>query len=139
MGESDQYLEIWNYTEKGYKPLVFSAGWQVALLNWEPLFDLEKLCEIERHNQTDEVFVLWKGNAALFVNTADGMRVEDMQPGVIYNVPRGVWHNLVSTRDASWIIVEDRNTHLLDTEIRTMSVNEMADLKANLPPWIEGD
>jgi hypothetical protein len=67
------------------------------------------------------------------------MRVEDMQPGVIYNVPRGVWHNLVSTRDASWIIVEDRNTHLLDTEIRTMSVNEMADLKANLPPWIEGD
>lgn len=139
MGESNQYLEIWNHTDKGYQPLVFSAGWQVALLNWEPLFDLEKLGEIERHKKTDEVFVLWKGNAALFVNTADGMWVEDMQPGVVYNVPKGVWHNLLSTRDASWIIVEDRNTHLHDTEIRTMSVNEMADLKANLPPWIEGE
>lgn len=139
MGESNQYLEIWNHTDKGYQPLVFSAGWQVALLNWEPLFDLEKLGEIERHKKTDEVFVLWKGNAALFVKTTDGMWVENMQPGVVYNVPKGVWHNLLSTRDASWIIVEDRNTHLHDTEIRTMSVNEMADLKANLPPWIEGE
>jgi hypothetical protein len=33
MGESNQYLEIWNHTDKDYQPLVISAGWQAALLN----------------------------------------------------------------------------------------------------------
>jgi len=42
-------LAILNNTEEGYKPLVFSADWQVAHLNWEPLFDLENAGEIERN------------------------------------------------------------------------------------------
>ena len=65
-------LEVLSWAETGYRPLVFSADWQVALLNWEPIFDLANVGEIERHNQTDEVFVLVRGRAALFVVTPDG-------------------------------------------------------------------
>jgi hypothetical protein len=57
-------LEVYEWSEDGYKPLVFSHDWQAAILNWEPIFDLEKIGEVERHNQTDEVFVLTKGKAS---------------------------------------------------------------------------
>lgn len=135
MPAKDQNLEIFKWTESGYKPLVFSAGWQVALLNWEPLYSLENASEIERHADTDEVFVLWRGQAVLFIATPKGLRVEEMQPGVIYNVTRGTWHNLIATQDASWVIVENRDTHLHDTEIRLMTPEELRQLRMQLPGW----
>lgn len=128
-------LEVYEWNEAGYQPLVFSHDWQVALLNWEPIFDLERVGEVERHNQTDEVFVLTKGRAVLFTIDEHGMQLEDMKPGVIYNVCQGVWHNLLSTRDATWIIVENRDTHLHDCEFRQLSADEMSRFKANLPVW----
>jgi hypothetical protein len=48
-----------------------------------------------------------------------------------------VWHNLLSTREAAWIIVENRDTHLHDTEIRQMTAEEWDTLRANLPAWLE--
>jgi len=117
-------------------PLVFSHDWQVALLNWEPIFDLDNVSEIERHNQTDEVFVLVKGQAVLFTITADGeMNVVEMRPHVIYNVLQGCWHNLISTRNAKWIIVENRDTHLEDGEFRRLTDDELALLHAQMPAW----
>ena len=132
----DTALEILGWTEVGYKPLVFAAGWQVALMNWEPLYDLENVGVIERHNKTDEVFVLLSGRAVMFVVSPAGLQIEDMQPGVIYNVRKGVWHNNISTRDASWVIVEDRDTHLNDNEFRQLTAEELAALKAGLPDWV---
>ena len=129
-------LEVHKWQGEGYKPLVFHDGWQVALLNWEPLFDRRNLDEIEQHNQTDEVFVLVKGRAVLFTHTEDGdFEVADMIPGVVYNVPAGVWHNLVATQDAVFLIVEDRDTHLHDTEIRPITTTELHMLDAQLPDW----
>lgn len=130
-------LEIHQYDGVGYQPLVFSDGWQAALLNWEPLFDLAHAGEIERHNQTDEVFVLWRGRALIFVSDGERLQAEEMKTGAIYNVPRGVWHNLLASRDASWIIVENRGTHLEDTELRQMSGAEWAQLRPALPAWLE--
>ena len=130
-------LEVQEWNEVGYQPLVFSQDWQVALLNWEPIFDLEKISEVERHNQTDEVFVLTRGRAVLFTVDEQGMQIEEMKPGVIYNVRKGVWHNLTSTRDASWIIVENRDTHLHDCEFRKLSAEEITHLNSNLPVWTE--
>lgn len=128
-------LEIHEWNEVGYQPLVFSHDWQAAILNWEPIFDLENVGEVERHNQTDEVFVLTRGKAVLFTIDQRGMQIEEMKLGVIYNVLKGAWHNLVSTREASWIIVENRDTHLHDCEFRPLSEVELVHLKANLPAW----
>ncbi len=129
-------LEIYSHAGSGYLPLVFSDGWQVAVLNWEPLFDLPNAGEIERHNQTDEVFVLWRGRAMLFTSNGQDLHAEDLQPGVVYNVPRGVWHNLLATRDVSFIIVENRDTHLGDTQIRQMTPGEWEQLSQSLPEYL---
>lgn len=132
-----QQLTAHEWSAEGYQPLVFSHDWQVALLNWEPLFDLANLGEIERHNETDEVFVLLNGRALLFVADDGEVAAQDMIPGVIYTVHRGAWHNLVSTRDASWLIVENRDTHLHDCEFRPLTETEREQIFTNLPGWLE--
>lgn len=132
---TERGLEVLDWNQVGYQPLVFSHDWQVALLNWEPIFDLEQIGEVERHNQTDEVFVLLKGRAVIFTVDDQGMQTEDMKPGAVYNVRKRVWHNLTSTRDASWVIVENRDTHLRDCEFRKLNSQELNLLKENLPVW----
>jgi hypothetical protein len=132
---TERGLEILHWNEVGYQPLVLSNDWQVALLNWEPIFDMDQAGEVERHNQTDEVFVLLKGNALIFTVDYQGLQTEDMKPGTVYNVRKGVWHNLISTRDASWIIVENRDTHLHDCEFRKLDPQELTRVKTNFPAW----
>lgn len=136
MGTLQDAVEAHTWAGEGYQPLVFSAGWMVALLNWEPLFDPAHLREIERHVQTDEVFILLRGRAVLFVATDQGLELLEMLPGALYNVRQGTWHNLVATRDAAWAIVEGRDTHLHDTEVRPLSTAELAQLRTLLAEWM---
>lgn len=135
MADTERFLEVHRHIGIGYLPLVFSAGWQAAILNWEPPIDLANLSEIERHAQTDKVFVLWRGQAALFVKVNDEIYLVDMQPGVVYNVTPGTWHNLVASGDVSLLIVENCDTHLHDTQIRPLDNLEQAQSLAQLPEW----
>lgn len=131
-------LEIYEWSSEGFAPLVFAEGWQAALLNWEPLFDRRNLDEIERHNHSDEVFVLLRGRALLFTRPDGGaLTAVEMDAGLIYNVPAGVWHNIVATRDVSFLIVENRDTHIHDTEIRPITDDELAQLDRQLPAWAQ--
>jgi hypothetical protein len=135
MADTERFLEVHRHNGVGYLPLVFSAGWQAAILNWEPPIDLVNLDEIERHALTDEVFMLWRGRAALFVKADKEIYLVDMQPGEVYNVTSGTWHNLVASRDVSLLIVENRNTHLNDTQIRPLDKIEKAQILTQLPEW----
>jgi hypothetical protein len=65
------------------------------------------------------------------------MQIEEMKPGGIYNVCKGVWHNLTLTRAASWLIVENRDTHLHDCGFREPSVEKLNYLKSNPPIWVK--
>jgi len=133
-------LEVYEWQGEAYKPLVLTPGWMVALLNWEPIFDRANVSEVERHNKTDEVFVLLNGKAVLFTR-ADGGELEavEMMQGVVYNVPTAVWHNVVATRDVKLLIVEDRDTHIngQDSEHRPITAEELAALDALLPEWAQ--
>ena len=99
-------VDIHTYDEPDFQPVVQTAGWLVALMNWSPRFDLSQFGTLERHLQTDEVFVLQKGRSILFVETDSGVQLIDMEPGVVYNVTIGTYHNVTGTRDAQWLIVE---------------------------------
>jgi hypothetical protein len=130
-------IDVHTWDEPGYKPLVFSHDWQVALLNADANCLLENLGRIERHNQTDEVFILSHGQSALLVTNETEELLIDMQPGVIYNVPRAIWHTLLSSPDATWIIVENHNTHLNDNDVRQMTTIEKEHFLAQLPDWLK--
>lgn len=126
-----------------YRPLVESGGWIVALMNWSPRFDLGGWGEVERHTHTDEVFVLLKGRSVLFVEADDlagNKRVElvEMVAGVVYNVLRGTWHNVIGTREAQWLIVEGDDEPGHPTEYRRLDEEEQATLRAAFPTWLAG-
>jgi hypothetical protein len=71
---------------------------------------------MERHNQTDEVFVLNKGQGILFLGEGheyiEKIHAQILEPGKIYNVKQGVWHTVVLSPDGSVLIVENRDTSL---------------------------
>lgn len=123
------------WTGIGYKPLVFTPSWMTAILNWEPGCDLQNVSEIEVHHNTDEVFVLWRGHGALYILENGLIQVEDMRPGVIYNVPAGVWHGCLGSVDVSWVIMENRDTHLYDTEVRKLNSIEIQMIHEQAPAW----
>ena len=131
-------LETYEHHEQGYMPLVYGNSWMVALLNHEPIMDVEKAVEIERHNLTDEVFILLKGMAAFYLVREDQpLELVELKPGCIYNVIKGTWHNLLATKDASFAIVENRDTDKVDTEIRPLSLQEKQQILRKLPGWVK--
>jgi hypothetical protein len=110
----ESLLEIREYTGAGYQPLVDYGTWRVAILNYLDGIHPEKLDSAERHIETDEVFVLLKGQGVLFLGEGEA-QVERLHPqvmeiGKIYNIKKDVWHTIVLSRDASVLIIENRDT-----------------------------
>ena len=111
----EKMLEIREFTGPGYQPVIDFSTWRVAILNYIDEIHPEQIIKMERHNETDEVFVLIKGQGILFLGEGD-QRIEKihtqvLEPGKIYNVKRSVWHSVVLSRDGSVLIVENRNTN----------------------------
>lgn len=124
------------YTAEDFRPVVETPGWLVALMNWSPRFDLSGWGTLERHLNTDEVFVLLKGRSVLFIDGDAGLELLEMIPGVVYNVTQGTWHNVIGTRDVQWLIVESQPDDSQPTEFYTLSAAEQAELRAAFPAWL---
>ena len=89
--------------------------WKVAYLGYCERFG--SLTGMERHLETDEVFVLLRGEATLYVEEA----VFPMEQGVVYNVKKGEWHHIVVSRDASVLVIENSDTTPDNTEKRSVT------------------
>ena len=48
-------IEIYDYIGESYMPAMSFGKWRVAYLNDAEVFREENFCQIERHNETDEV------------------------------------------------------------------------------------
>ena len=107
-------IEIYEHNGRGYDATMHFESWRVALANFGDNFDRERYSYVERHLETDEVFVLLSGNAVL-VSGADRAEMP-MEMGKIYNVKRGAWHALLMEEDAKVLIVENHNTSRENTE-----------------------
>jgi mannose-6-phosphate isomerase-like protein (cupin superfamily) len=110
----EKLIEIHEFTDPGYQPVIDFGEWRVAILNYLDEIHPERIESLERHNETDEVFVLIKGKGILFLGEGeariDKIESQVMESGRIYNVKQGVWHTVVLSRDGSVLIVENRNT-----------------------------
>ena len=107
-------LEIFDYNGPGYDPTMHFGAWRVAFLNYGERFERENFTQMERHLQTDEVFVLLSGRATLVVG--EQKQEYDMEPCKIYNVKQGVWHQILCSKDAKVLIVENHDTTTENSE-----------------------
>ena len=109
-----EQIETLRYDEKGYKSLVFFENWRVAFMNDGPKTTLEGLSYFQKHDETDEVFVLLEGRCVLLMagfgeNPGEILAV-DMEPGSMYNVKKGAWHTHYFAPNTKVVIVENADT-----------------------------
>ena len=118
-------LEIRDYQGEGYMPLLDYGDWRVAILRFLDGLQPERIDSMERHTETDEVFVLLRGQGVLIIG-GSGARVGEiclqvMEQGVLYNVKRNAWHTILLSRDASVLLVENRDTGERNSEYSCLS------------------
>ncbi len=107
-------IEIYDYTGEDYMPAMSYDKWRVAFLNHSDRFKEENFDKIERHNESDEVFVLLAGKATLIVG--EELNRIEMEPHKLYNIPKGVWHHIFTNEGTSVLIVENENTGSENTD-----------------------
>ena len=99
----------------GFDTLHTFKNWKVAFITYGAQYgDLEK---VKRHTQTDEAFVLVKGEATLF--TADGdepLQTTVLEKEKLYVVGKNTWHHLKVSKDALLVVVENSDTSEKNTE-----------------------
>ena len=114
MAISENLLEIREYNEIGYRPLVDYGAWRVAVLRYIDELDVQAIAAMERHEETDEVFVLLAGRCILYLGqgqaAVEAIYAQDLEPFKVYNVKRGVWHTHTLSSEARVLVVENRDT-----------------------------
>jgi len=106
--ENKSGIEIYDYTGESYKTAMRFGKWRVAYLNHGEPFEEENFEKIERHNESDEVFVLLEGEATLIIG--EELNRIEMEPYKLYNVPMGVWHHIFTKEGTRVLIVENEDT-----------------------------
>jgi ureidoglycolate hydrolase len=121
----EKLLEIIEFKGLGYKPIIDYGAWRVAILRFiDDRLPME-IKQVERHNETDEVFVLLEGQAVLFMAEGDpevaALYPQVLEPLKYYNVKRGAWHTIALSRDASILLVENRDTSTANSDYASLS------------------
>ena len=121
-------LQILDYQGEGYRPLVDFASWRVAMLLPELQRRPNAHYSMERHLETDEVFVLTKGDGTIIIG-GNGPQPQDlaaqvMALGTIYNVRKGTWHTVSLSPHAAVVIVENRDTTKQNSEYAALTAKQ---------------
>jgi hypothetical protein len=119
MSISESLLEVKEYTGEGYKPVIDYESWRVAVLKYCDELLPENITKMQRHDESDEVFVLLQGKFMLFIGEGKD-KVENiegvwLEPLKFYNVKKGVYHTHSLSEDAVVLIVENRNTDITNS------------------------
>ena len=109
-----EYLEILEYTGEGYKPVIDFESWRVAILRYIDELERQNITNMQKHMESDEVFVLLEGDCTLFIG-GNGDEVGEIEaipliPLKMFNVKKGTWHTHTLEKDTTVLIVENQNT-----------------------------
>lgn len=122
-------IQEFTYGGLGMSRVYENAKWTVGIKNWKPENDSTGINCVERHNETDELFVLLEGRCALlYANEQNGsltFGVVQMQPGKVYSVPATLWHNTVTQKDTKLVLIEDSNTGAANSDVLPLTAEQL--------------
>ena len=130
----ENLVEIGASFEQTYKPVLDFHGWKVAMLRHFTVVAPEHFYRVERHWNTNEVFILTAGKADLII--LEGVEaptrpyVLPMQLNVAYNIQQSVWHHVVMSPDAHIILIERSATSVETTDYAELPPDVAAQIKA---------
>lgn len=129
-------IEITDFPKTDYEPLVDYQGWRVAVLAYCENTTLEKIKTVQKHNETDEVFVLIRGNCTLITagngETPGEISTEKMEPYKTYNMKKGYWHNHILDEEGIVVIVENQDTSDDNSPILPLNEVQLQSLAAQI-------
>ncbi len=108
-------IEIKNNDAIGYNRIINYDAWTVANLSSCPDTCIERIDSFQKHFETDEVFILQKGNATLIILESDEFNIDKLkfirlEPNKLYNVKKNTYHQHVLDENSNLLIVENSNT-----------------------------
>lgn len=129
-----EYIDITSYEGEGYLPMIDFKSWRVAILRYCEELEIQNLKTMQKHNETDEVFILLAGNCTLFVG-GKGDVINDidsiaMKPLQLYNVKQGVWHTHTLDKDATVLIVENQDTSDINSPTEKLTPEQIEQLRS---------
>jgi len=138
-------IQTYSSDAEGMKRVYENPSWMVGVKNWKPANDIANIDCLERHNATDELFVLLSGSCVLLsaepgpgqargqeqgAGGALKLSALKMEPFKVYNVPTSLWHNTVTSKDAKLILVEDSSTGSANSDILNLDEAMRAEARA---------
>jgi len=133
MSISETLLEVLEYTGVGYAPMIDSGAWRVAILRFVDELLPQRLGKMQRHDKTDEVFVLLAGRCILFIGEGTEyvteIHAQDIEPMKLYNVKRGCWHTHTLNQDATVLIIENQDTNSSNSPETSLGVIQRGQLE----------
>lgn len=127
-------IENFSFDGEGMKRVFENEKWTVGIKNWKPANDVIGIDCLERHNQTDELFVLIEGDCTLVTanETDKGYVFESikMEPDKVYNIPATLWHNTITRKDTKMILIEDSNTSMENSDILSLNAEQIQTVQA---------
>ena len=129
-------MNILNYefTGEGMQRVFENEKWPVGIKNWQPANDVTGIDCLERHNKTDELFVLVEGSCTLmYANETEGgleFGAVKMEKDKVYNIPATLWHNTITCKDTKMILIEDSNTSMENSDILNLTEAQIAEMRS---------
>ncbi len=129
-------IEEYSHSGEGYNPFLITEGWQVAILNYSRSEDIDEITNLDVHYETDEAFLLIQGDIVLISASIDADKVTyenvKLKPGIVYNIPKNVWHKVAMKPGSSVLIVEKDKTHLGDFEFHNLNSIQIEELRKDV-------
>ena len=106
----------------------------MGIKNWKPANDISGTTCLERHNKTDELFVLLDGRCTLLYadddnGTAVNIGKVEMEPMKVYKIPATLWHNTVTQPGAKLILIENNPTDMTNSDVYNLTEDQIAEIK----------
>lgn len=135
----DRLLEVSSYGGEGYRPLVTFGEWRVAVLRYIDELEPKRIKKFQRHEKTDEIFVLLSGEFMLLLGDggdgdAGSIYAQKLELHKVYNVKRGVWHSHTLKPDTEVLIVENDDTgddNSPSVELKPDQIRKLLELAAD--------
>ncbi|WP_349673893.1 cupin [Lacrimispora sp.] len=127
-------IEHYEFTGEGMQRVFENEKWTVGIKNWKPANDITGIDCLERHNKTDELFVLTEGACTLvYANETEGglkFGTVKMVPGEVFNIPATLWHNTITQKDTKMVLIEDSNTSMENSDILKLDNNQIENIRS---------
>lgn len=127
-------IAMYEFAQDGMQRVFENEKWMVGIKNWKPANDITGIDCLERHNETDELFVLVAGSCTLiYANETNGgiqFGAVKMEPQKVYNIPAALWHNTITQKDTKMILIEDSNTSMENSDILFLDEEQIKTIRS---------